>query len=697
VGGATAVLTTLGDPGRLSAAAQRALAGCLADSGSLDQAGRILGRYVSRRLPAFQAARRDYEIAIQRASDSLLAGLRQGEIPPDLEAQLQDAAESDQPMIAQRWIGAQLEDDARLSQLRGAYERRGEVVPAVLSLGMIELRQANESAGAERERHLDAAERHFLSIQAEAEGVPEYHLGLGQVYHRLGRAEDGERELSGLLARGDAGVDLAVAHAYRELGLVGRARQVAESLYERGGSAGAGETGSPSAQAATLLALMADGLEDEELWLGRAPQDDAFVRISLIEVRARRHMRDGQLTQAADLFGEAAGEYERMSGHSAAATNNAALDYQSIYLCTGAKTHLDRAVEGLEKAYRMAPDNALSAINLAELHAYSGTVTVLERWVRTADLRLSRDHANLVASEISSSSSRQALADAFRADPSMRRALELSRQAQTLAPGNPQNYVAETVYFALTDDTEGSRRVRDRLGHVEGLDTSAADRARQRFESGDDAALGAFFDSEVSACQATLTRARRTHHAPTLAAALLMTADALMARSSYRGTGLEDIEDAIAALREAERAWPELDVESSLAWALVQRAVMRELARCEPLAQAWRDDMRTYGVSLMLHRVTSGPAAEEVLAALRGAPELAEAVALVRAPVARPRTVSDWVLARLAGDAQLEAEAARDLVADRSRLFAEIGARLSNGDASSTLTLEILRSLQPGS
>ena len=51
------------------------------------------------------------------------------------------------------------------------------------------LRRANESSGEARAELLAAAERLFLSIREEAEGVPAYHLGLGQVYHRLGRAD----------------------------------------------------------------------------------------------------------------------------------------------------------------------------------------------------------------------------------------------------------------------------------------------------------------------------------------------------------------------------------------------------------------------------------------------------------------------------------------------------------------------------
>jgi hypothetical protein len=89
---------------------------------------------------------------------------------------------------------------------------------------MIKLRRANSLDGAARTTVLAEAERLFLAIRDEADGSTDFRLGLGQVYHRLGRAAQGDREMAAVLREGGPQEKLSVANVYRELGNRDRAR-----------------------------------------------------------------------------------------------------------------------------------------------------------------------------------------------------------------------------------------------------------------------------------------------------------------------------------------------------------------------------------------------------------------------------------------------------------------------------------------
>lgn len=235
------------------------------------------------------------------------------------------------------WLRTELDGDRRLARLAEEVRRRSHVVPAALALGMVRLRQASAAPGDARPRLLAGAEEAFLSVRSQAEGQAEFHLGLGQVYHRLGKTEEGERELTRVLAAKESRLRLMVGEVYRELGLPRRAGEVAEAVWNE----------FPDAEskngAAALRSLVAENEEEEETWLARADQSIPFVRRSLMSIRGDRKLREGDAAEADKLFAAVADEYGSEAARSAASANNAALAESRRFRCTGNVAHLEKA------------------------------------------------------------------------------------------------------------------------------------------------------------------------------------------------------------------------------------------------------------------------------------------------------------------------------------------------------------------
>ncbi|MBZ0120134.1 MAG: hypothetical protein K8H88_24305, partial [Sandaracinaceae bacterium] len=449
-----AVLESYGGPGMLTSEGQRALASCLAEEGRLGEADALLTHQVDERLPAFLEAQRAYQQTSDAKVEQWLTSARLG-MERELEARLIGADQATSERIVGEWLRERAASDPELAGLRDAYTASGHVVAAVLSLGGIKLRRASESSGQERAARLREAERLFLSIRDEAEGEPGYHLSLGQVYHRLGRTDEGEAELRGVLDRNDPELTLSVAHAYRELGLVARSREVATALYESLRSGSNPQDRLQASQVAFFLTRLARNLEEEEQWLERSPQDSPAVQIELTRSRGQRALGERRLREADGLFAEVVRRLEEQGTADAAIVNNAALARVQRFECTGEVAHVDAAIAGLEHAVRLAPDNSLTLSNLAEILTFRARLRVLDRALHTASLQLDASGAEDLVDAISGDEGER-LRAALRQDPAWRRAQEVTRQEQALAPRRTIGY-GRAWSFIEGDDLEGLR------------------------------------------------------------------------------------------------------------------------------------------------------------------------------------------------------------------------------------------------
>lgn len=679
---AAAHLANLGPPGRLTAEAQEALANAYADTGDLPRADAILSALLDERLPAFQDAQRAYFTAADALQERLLADLRSGSLPPDLRRRV-DAVfdEGMKREEVQKWLSARVESDPSLQGVRSEYVQRGSIVSAALSLGMVKLRRAADARGDERKALLSDAERAFLAIRSEAAGDPSFHLALGQVYHRLGKTEEGEKEIQSVLDAGDPVLSLAVARTYRELGLAARARKVARDVYDKASEDDARH------RAADLLAHMAVDLEEEETWLRRADPDDPTVRIGLVRVEAERLLRDGQNAEADRKFALCAEHFARDAKADPVAANNAATERMRRYAATGDPAHLDAAVQQLEASLRLAPDNALVMNNLASALAYASYVRVLGRWVDMRALALDPDACrSLVGSMIDGPLAPEVL-DALRGDASFRRALEVSGKLQVLAPQMGGAYRLHLLWYGWTADVKALEDLQKRVELLPTTDTNAD--LREQWQSGErDEAQAKEVRAEVAMARRRVEQVKAASK-PTRAAAWAALSDALLSAAFFERDAAT-LGEAAEATRSARAAWPEGVTGREAARTLFALAFLGSLDASPALKKAWDEGRREHSSLVLAHLAAQadGGAAE----VLRRSPAFGEALALVKESVATRPTVSDFLMARLAADAELEKAASRAFERREVELDYAIDAKLDPGDESSRVNLSLFRS-----
>lgn len=667
---ALATLTALGAPGRMTAAAQEMFAACLAESGDLARADTVLSDLLDERLPAFQAAQRAFEGAAERAQAALIARAREGDLDPEVRSRIEAAPEAERAGIFQSWLSQHLAADRSLKALRTEYLRHGEVVPASLALGSIKLRRAAAAGGDARRALLAAAEKVFLSIQRQAEGDPSYHLGLGQVYHRLGRTEEGNTELSRVLDRKDPELTLGVAQIYRDLGLTIRAKQVAEGLYQ---------TTSEDRwkySAASLMSHLVNetGLheDEEEMWLKRADPASSYVKQLLLRLEARRLRRQGKLAEADRAFARLIEGYERDAAHDASATsaNNAAVSYLERYGASGDPAHLRAAVKHLESAHRLSPQNAMVTGNLADAVGHAATIAVLDRWIKTRSLALDESEASIMLDAVLHGPLRDEALGALRKDPSFHRALDLTQEEQALAPQRQEGYERLIRWLSWSDDEKGLTDLQQRLAGMPAFDASAVAEARaSRDDKAKDDLDKAIVAQTVKRAEDLVARLEHGADDRTLSAARLVLG---LHRNqlAHLDPTVERADAAVDACRKAAQGWPEGGADDYLSATLAWAALVRAAPESGAVAKIISTDRRDYGTAMLLVRAASGPDGAGALAALQRRPEIAEAARVRKARASKRPEILDAVLARVAGDPELEQAAAG--VFNRGSIAAEL-------------------------
>ncbi len=679
------ILSKLGAPGHLTGAAQEMLANAHADAGDLAKADAILSALVDERLPAFQDAQRAYGAAADAAQRKITDGLRADVVPSDLERRLAGLTGDDKKREEfQKWLGEKMETDPSLMILRAEYIARGSAVPASLALGMIKLRRAASASGDERKRLLDQAERSFLAIRDEAAGDPRFHLALGQVYHRLGKTEEGEREMASVLERKEPTLKLRVADTYRALGLHSRARQVARAVYDET----SGES-QPRFEAAHLLSVLADGIDEQEDWLRRSDPASPVVRVDLDHVQGERLLRDGKAPEADQKFKKCADFYARSAKTSSVSANNAATETMYRYTATGDPAHLRASAAYLEDAVRLEPDQAIILGNLVGSLSELGYLSMLGKWIDARALVLDPTEVRVVARSILDGPLAAEAVEALRKDPSFLRALELSRKEQVLAPQMRSAYRLSIAWLEATRDVKGLEDLGKRLEMLPGSSDADADlRAKWLAGDRDQAELRNAMD-DVARARRIVERAK-SGSKPTQAAAWLVLASALQRPIFFKRDAV-NMDEMVDAARKARAAWPEGVTRGGFSTALFTAALHHTIDASPALAKAWEADRRVYSLYNLAYRAMSGPDAASVTAALRKDPLLAE-MAAARSPAVTERpTLEDYLVARLAGDAPLEQLATKAFDRRDFDLVTEIEARLAPNDKDAVYTRALFR------
>lgn len=639
---AAARLAKLGAPGATVRAARFASAQLAAAQGKLDVADATLSSLLASRLARFAAASaalQDIATAVQKR----LEGQLDRDPPLDLQRKYDAASESQRSEVIAGWFDEQMRNDSTLSAARARYAAFGDVVPTALTAGSVKLRRAQELSGPARNAMLQDAERTFLAIRLEAQGQPEFRLALGEIYARLGKTKESDAEFTAVLDKHDPKLTLHVAHVYREIGSVARAKQLAKDVFEAAAS--------PTKEsAAAMLGVMCNGLEDDEAaaWFGRANASDPFVRASLLEIDGRRLAREGKDAECAAKFAEAAKIHlATANSTNLVGFNNAAVAYDQGFRCSGDPQTLRAGVTALERAYRDAPEAPIVAGNLIHALSVSGMLRVLGRHLDVRALRLDAEDVGRLTEGLQEGAEWAALLGELNADPSLRRARELLAQYEVLAPNNPAPYQLRLADAMLKRDVDGAAAVLERLRRAKALDASEAAAARKRWLSGvDDATVIAVLDTTRARLEAVLARPAVDRLDPRTRAAGLYVLGRTLADLGLQKSEAAMLPRAREAVAQAVRLWPALDGNGIATTTLIDEAGL------EGNAKTWLAARRLRGALSALDQLAIDH--DPLAAKIQAAKQFSDAAAHAKANVRRP-TVGDLRFARLVGDPALEA------------------------------------------
>ncbi len=642
---AVAILTKFGKPGWLVSSGQQTLAAAYAETDQLEKADAMLTKIVETRRPRYQRLRREFEAKADALWNRMTNRLQSGNIPPELRPKISNTQDPEETRkIVDTWMTEKIRDNTQLAQLRANYERHADVIGLSLTLGMVKLQRANAASKTDRAKLLTEAELAFLAIRQDAEGHPSYHLGLGEVYHRLGKTKQGDLEFQGLLDRKQPPLNLQVARSYRRLRLVEKARQIAESTWTS-------STGDDKNGAAMLLGVMADELDDKEKWFKRANTSSPDVRIALLEVTASRQYRDGNFAKADANFAKAAEHYKQEAAHNPISANNTAIAYVSRYDCTGDEKHLSTAARFLEKSYLRSADNALVTANLSSVLEHLGSVRTLNKWVRAPILRLSKSDASLAVITLATGPIREKFVAALRSEPNIRRTIELTKHQILLAPQAAQGYQQAVSWHVILENRDKLAALRNQLQGWKRADAANLEEEREKWFSGsEDKKTFDRLRKQIKRLEASLKDAKSHSHKPTAAVAWYVLG-VHQKRLAKITENMEQLDEAMVSLRKSYELWPQMGAHSSLAQALVLRSLRDTKKKSTVITKLWNDNRRRLNTEIILHRIFANSDANRVI---RTHNDVIEAGRLLAPDTTqRPAEMLSWIIGTGIGNSQL--------------------------------------------
>ncbi len=677
---AAATLDALGPVGHLSSDALLVRATVHLQAEEPQKAGVLLAAYLDLWRPRFLDAKLQLEQGAAALEKRLIAEAREGQLPADINKQLDDAHDNKERVqeIFGAWLDEKMATDVAVAKLRDGYQRRLGVVSAALMLGSLQLAQANAAAPEERKVLLADAERTFLSVRQEADDKPALHLGLGQVFHRLGKTEEGDHELMGLLQPGEWGTQQQVAEIYRELGVIKRSREIYEDVFDKA-------PGATRDASAVSLSMLSSNPDDAETWLSKVSSKTPEIQTRLAQMKATREELKGNHAEADRLYAQVAAFYDRTSARDSTAANNAAVAYSARFGCTGDPAMMDKAIAAYELAARLAPENAVTLSNLSSTLARRGRLSVLEKWLHVRALKPTGEDTRELLDTMLDGPLRADVLAALKASPHLRRVIDLCHKLQILSPRDSHAYELELGLLSTLEDTAAMSELKARVDRAGGFDSTLNDEGRAQWEAG-----------KLDGLMRTMTKERLTQIAPLLSDPHLPTRSAALAIKASALTHLSDLDsdqkgyaEVLQTLKSAHAAWKDLGVPPLIVGSLLRLAAERTRTRSPAFDAELKQGWRTYSSSTLVYRAAKVDAA--AVEACRQQPEFREAVALAASLDPSTLMETGWILAELANDDALRTRSSKAIKASSSVQRAELLAALEPTSPNNKARLELTR------
>ena len=629
---AEARLQAFGKPSLLVRDGRMVLARIAMQQGKLDVADELVSSMLGGRLQQFVGASAAFEQAANDLQKSIEDRLKTGALPQEVLTKLESASEAKQREIVDEWISGVMRNDSNMTEKREAMIALGDVVSASIFAGTIKVQRAQGMTGAARDSMLAAAEKTFLAVRTAAEGQPEYHLGLGEIYARLGKVAESDKEFQSVLDRKEDALTVSVANIYRNIGNPERAKQVTTQLYET-----ATDPKTKNA-AAFLLYHLSRTDDEEEKWLKLSDQNSESVKIALIETEATKLRKKGDFAACAKKFEQAAKAHLELAARNEVGYNNAAIAHMQRYACSGDISSLKDAEQVLDRAYRAASDSPIVVSNYASVLVANAYIRVLAKRIDVKAIKLTQSEGNELIGELVEGPERtQVLAD-LNADPAYRKGMQLYSQVEVLQPNSTSAYSAALSHATIMRDEPGAAAVVDRLKRAPKLDTSESKTSREEFVSGKiDTRIKEELDAQIARLEPLLTA--KGISARTQAAVAFLLASAIGREGVVFGD-VDLIAKAISLDAVVAKGWPGLHADN-LAHVIVDQIGL-SLDK-----ERWVKERRERGAAGVLDKLASDP----LVGKIKADPKWAQVAPLMRALQTRP-SIADLRLARQTGDAE---------------------------------------------
>jgi hypothetical protein len=669
---AEARLQAFGKPSLLVRDARMVLARIAMQQGKLDVADDLVSSMLGSRLQSFVGASAAFEQAALALQASIEDRLKTGALPPDVIRKLETASEAQQREIVDEWITATMRADAGVNQKREAMIALGDVVSASIFAGTIKVQRAQTLTGPARDTMLAAAEKTFLAVRTAAEGQPEYHLGLGEIYARLGKVAESDKEFQAILDRKDDALTIGVANIYRNIGNPERATKLMTELHERATDL------KMKYAAAFMLYHLARNEDEQKKWLGLSDPASESVKIGLIELEANALRKKGDFAGCDKKFAQAAKAHLDIAARNESGYNNAAIAYMSRYACSGDVANLTEAEKVLDRAYRAASDSPIVVSNYASLLLANAYTRVVAKRIDIKAIKLTQSDAHALIAMLREGAEREAVLADLNADPAYRKSAQLFAQLEVLQPNGTGAYSAALAHAKLARDEAAAAAIVARLARAPKLDTSDAAKSRAEFIAGtSDARIAEELDTEIARLEPFVTA--KGLSARTQAAAAFLLAGTLVRRGTAFGEP-ERLAKALALDPIIAKGWPGLQSDG-VAHTLV------DVIGLEVDKERWRKERRERTAAGVLEVLAAKN--DPLLAKIKAHAKWAEIAPLLRAIKLRPG-VSDLRLARQTGDADAIAKSSPVLDDKLVRIEREFDKIADPSDPSSVEELAFL-------
>lgn len=435
----------------------RVLGQILLDEGELEKACSLLEPYTQARISDLQSAEEAWDTGYERAYETAIATLENGDAGEAWYARYDIASEQEQSAMVLDYVNPRIQSNPAFIAARERYAEVSGVVDVALDLGVAQLELAQGTTDPElRRAGLEQAEQTFLSVQASASDSPTYRLFLGQVYFWLGRADDGHELFNAYLNENpqNTTVMASVGRVLRQVGEQEKAVALFEQAYNTEQDQGY------KYEIAASLASMATQREDEVKWLKRCAPDNDYAQASLKKNLGVEAAEAGQKDKALALYDEALALYDGLPENSSS-LNNSALVLMQRFDTSSDIADRNKALDRLVRAVELEPSGTILLQNTAYTFLNAVMYDLVSPHLDMQALELSGGLGEL-SYAYEDRDQWYAMMDKLKAMPRFTKVTSMYERVVLLAPKSPDAYETLTTLYRFIEDQDAMQGLLDR-------------------------------------------------------------------------------------------------------------------------------------------------------------------------------------------------------------------------------------------